>query len=193
MGFNELYWKRKYETNNIGWDTGAITTPIKEYIDQLTDKSISVLIPGAGNSYEAEYLHLKGFTNVYVIDLVRNPLDNLLKRVPTFPKDHLLQGNFFDLDKTFDLVIEQTFHCALKPIKRDDYVSKMHDILNTNGKIAGLLFQFPLTEKGPPFGGSKEEYTSRFSNLFTIKTLQTAYNSIVPRQENELFVIFEKK
>jgi len=189
---NKKYWKSQYNTNSIGWDTGAITTPLKEYIDQLENKAIKILIPGAGNSYEAEYLHNKGFKNVYVLDMVKKPLKNLLKRAPSFPKKHLLKGDFFKLNQTFDLVLEQTFYCALLPKDRDKYVYKMNEILNKNGKIAGLLFQFPLTEKGPPYGGSKQEYLDRFSTLFTIKVLETAYNSIKPRKENELFIIFEK-
>jgi hypothetical protein len=69
----------------------------------------------------------------------------------------------------------------------------MAAILKPKGKISGLLFQFPLTEKGTPFGGSKQEYLGLFSKLFYIKTLETAYNSIKPRKESELFIIFEKK
>lgn len=190
---NKDFWKERYETNQTGWDTGAITTPLKEYIDQLKDKNIKILIPGAGNSYEAEYLHKKGFTNVYVIDLVKAPLNSLLKRIPSFPKEKLLQGDFFELEKQFELIIEQTFYCALQPKLRDKYVVKMAQLLREKGKIAGLLFQFPLTEQGPPFGGSKEEYQKRFSKQFHIKTLQTAHNSIKPREGKELFAIFEKK
>ena len=76
---------------------------------------------------------------------------------------------------------------------RTDYVQKMKSILKPNGKITGLLFQFPLTEVGPPFGGSKEEYIKLFQNDFEIKTLEIAHNSIKPRQGNELFFIFTKK
>jgi hypothetical protein len=68
----------------------------------------------------------------------------------------------------------------------------MHEILNPGGKIAGLLFDFPLTEAGPPFGGSETEYRKLFSDTFTIKTLERAHNSIKPRQDRELFFIFEK-
>ena len=193
MNLNKDFWSKRYKENQIGWDTGAITTPLKEYIDQLTDKNCKILIPGAGNSYEAEYLHNKGFKQVFVLDLAKEPLDNLLKRVPSFPKKHLLQGDFFDLNQKFDLVIEQTFYCALNPELRDNYVKKMSEIIRANGKITGLLFQFPLTEKGPPFGGSKQEYIKRFSPYFELKTLETAYNSIKPRVKNELFIIFEKK
>jgi len=69
----------------------------------------------------------------------------------------------------------------------------MQALLSPKGKLVGLLFQFPLTESGPPFGGSKEEYLNLFSPYFEIKTLDVAYNSIKPRQGNELFFIFTKK
>jgi hypothetical protein len=190
---NKNFWKERYDTNTIGWDCGQITTPLKTYIDQIENKSLKILIPGAGNSYEAEYLHNKGFTNVHVIDLVKHPLDNLSNRVPNFPKTNLIQGNFFELDDTFDLIIEQTFFCALNPSLRADYVKKMQSLLNKNGKIVGLLFNFQLTEDGPPFGGSKKEYLERFSQDFNIITLDTCHNSISPRQDRELFFIFERK
>ena len=49
MKLNSEYWQNRYETNDIVWDAGKITTPLKEYIDQLEDKSIKILIPGCGN------------------------------------------------------------------------------------------------------------------------------------------------
>ena len=65
MDLNEDYWDSRYHEKTTGWDVGYITTPIKEYIDQIIDKSLKVLIPGGGNSYEAEYLHHQGFNNVF--------------------------------------------------------------------------------------------------------------------------------
>ena len=93
----------------------------------------------------------------------------------------------------FELVIEQTFFCALHPDLRKNYVESMHKILKENGKLAGLFFDFPHTEKGPPFGGNKEEYRKLFQTHFHITTLERSYNSIKPRQGKELFFIFEKK
>ena len=69
----------------------------------------------------------------------------------------------------------------------------MLSLLLPKGKLIGLFFQFLLTEVGPPFGGSKDEYLKLFSAYFDIKTLETAYNSIKPREGNELFFIFTKK
>lgn len=193
MKLNKEYWETRYTNNETGWDAGSITTPLKEYIDQITDKSIKILIPGAGNSYEFEYLINDGFSNVFVLDIVKAPLENIKKRVPHCNENHLLYEDFFSHNETYDLIIEQTFFCALNPELREQYVQKVKSLLNENGKLAGLLFQFPLTEVGPPFGGSKEEYLGLFQNDFTIKTLETAHNSIKPRQGNELFFIFTKK
>ena len=185
-------WNDKYIANNTGWDIGYISTPIKEYINQLRDKNLKILIPGCGNSYEAEYLHKKGFKNVYIIDIAVKALENFKKRVPDFPDNHLIHGDFFLLNKKFDLILEQTFYCAINPKQRDAYVKKMYDLLNINGKLVGILFQFPLTEKGPPFGGSKEEYLNRFSKYFKIEILEDCYNSITPRKDKEVFIKFLK-
>ena len=101
--------------------------------------------------------------------------------------------DFFDLqDSNFDLILEQTFFCALDPSLRESYAIKMNNLLREKGKLAGLLFDFPLTEKGPPFGGDINEYKKLFFEHFRIKTLERAYNSIKPRNGNELFFIFEK-
>ena len=191
--FDKTFWTNKYANNTTGWDIGNISTPLKNYIDQLKNKNLKILIPGAGNSYEAEYLHSIGFQNVDVIDLVKEPLDNLKKRVPDFPKNNLIQNNFFEHSKVYDLIIEQTFFCALHPDLRITYVKKTNSLLKDKGKVVGLLFNTESTKNEPPFGGNKTEYLQLFSKYFNIKTLEDCYNSIKPRFGTELFFIFEKK
>ena len=194
MSLNKDYWEERYQKNTLGWDIGGISTPLKEYINQLRSRDLKILIPGAGRGYEAEYLFRKGFHSVYVLDIAAQPLQDLKRRIPDFPEDQLLLGNFFELEgQSFDLILEQTFFCALLPAQREAYAKKMSELLTEKGTLAGLLFDFPLTEKGPPFGGSYGEYQALFSRFFTIKKLERATNSIPPRQGTELFFIFEKK
>jgi methyl halide transferase len=193
MKLNNQYWQRRYEANDAVWNAGKITTPLKDYFDQIKDKSISILIPGCGNAYEFEYLLDQEFTTISVLDYAQAPIDNIKKRIPNSNPNQLILGDFFEHTGQYDLIIEQTFFCAIDPQLRTNYIEKMHALLRPNGKLVGLLFQFPLTQAGPPFGGSKEEYINLFSEKFTIKTLETAYNSIQPRQGNELFFIFTKK
>ncbi|MBZ9731212.1 TPMT family class I SAM-dependent methyltransferase [Salegentibacter sp. JZCK2] len=191
--FSPEFWSQRYEQNETGWDIGEISAPIKAYIDQLKDKKFKILIPGAGNAYEAEYLFQNGFKNVYVADISEKPLKNLKSRVTDFPEEQLLHIDFFDIEDHFDLILEQTFFCALPVSSRQDYAKKSAEILKRNALLSGLLFNFPLTENGPPFGGSKEEYLMYFSPYFKIEILEPCYNSIKPRQGNELFFKFRKK
>jgi len=188
------YWENRYNNNETGWDIGYVSTPLKVYFDQLTDKSNKILIPGGGNSYEAEYLHQQGFKEVYVVDIAPKPLQNIQERVPDFPKDKLIQADFFELPQIsfFDLIIEQTFFCAIHPSLRRKYAEKCHQLLNKNGKISGLLFDTPLFTEHPPYGGNKEAYLSHFEDLYHFKHFETSYNSIPPRQGKELFIILKK-
>jgi SAM-dependent methyltransferase len=193
MNYYETFWNHKYLSGETGWDIGCVSTPIKEYINQLSDKDLKILIPGGGNSYEAEYLFENGFNNVYVVDISSIPLKNLAERIPTFPKENLLHADFFELEDTFDLILEQTFFCALDPSLREAYTDKMHQLLKPGGKLVGLLFNIPLNDDRPPFGGNKDEYEKLFSEKFKIEKMETAYNSIPPRAGNELFFILKRE
>ncbi|WP_062061051.1 methyltransferase domain-containing protein [Aquimarina longa] len=193
MKLDKKYWKNRYHDKQTRWDIGFASPPLITYFDQLINYNTKILIPGCGNAYEAEYLFRKGFKNVYILDHVEDVLLNFKKRCPEFPSDNLICDDFFKHTNTFDLIIEQTFFCAIPPEQREEYVQKMAALLSSKGKIVGLLFDTKFNHKGPPFGGRKKEYELLFSNYFTIKTLENCYNSIDPRMGNELFFIFEKQ
>lgn len=185
-------WDKRYKNNDIGWDLGRVSPTLKAYFDQLENKQLKILIPGGGNSYEAEYLFNKGFKNVYVIDLSETALENIGKRIPNFPKDNLILGDFFDLEKSFNLIIEQTFFCAIHPSLRGAYAEKMHQLLKAKGKLVGVLFDASLYKNRPPFGGSKKEYLTYFSSIFKINTFKNCYNSVDSRKGKELFINLSK-
>lgn len=193
MESQKEYWDNLYQINDTGWDKGEITPPIKAFAGQLADKTIRILLPGAGNSHEAEYLHRSGFTNVCVVDISPTAIQNFKNRVPSFPSEHIFCNDFFTFEGSFDLIIEQTFFCAIPPTLRNDYAKKCNNLLANNGKLVGLLFNFPLTEEGPPFGGSREEYNACFSPHFNFDSMVEASNSIPSRVGRELFIEFSKK
>ncbi len=189
------YWEQRYATGETGWDMGEVSPPLKAYFDQLDNKDLRILIPGAGNSYEAEYLALNGFTNITVIDIAAEPV----KRLKNVLGDllgktiNVIQGDFFEHKGEYDLIVEQTFFCALDPSMRELYVKKMAEILATKGKIAGVMFRTEFENPGPPFGGTPDEYQKLFEPLFVIRTLENCYNSYPKRENNEVFVQFVKR
>lgn len=186
------YWDKRWADQQTGWDIGYVSTPIKEYFDQMTDKNQRILIPGCGNAYEAEYLWEQGFKNTWIVEISQLAVDSFLKRYPKFPKDHIFVTNFFALQEKFDCVVEQTFFCAIDPSMRASYAKKVSEILNPGGKLVGLLFNRHF-DGGPPFGGNQAEYEATFGPYFSIEKMENAYNSIPPRKDTELFIRFTKK
>ena len=172
---NADYWERRWQDQQTGWDIGQASPPLMHYVTPLLSDNPRILIPGAGRAYEAIALHQMGFTNVMVCD---------------FPEEHLLVGDFFDLplSSEVDLVLEQTFFCAIDPSLRPRYVEKMYDILRPGGRLAGVLFAKPFPFTGPPFGGTRREYEALFSKQFQILQLEVSPHSIRPRLGNEFFL-----
>jgi SAM-dependent methyltransferase len=189
---DQEYWETQYKTNATGWDLGTVSPPIKEYIDTIKEKNSNILIPGCGNSYEAEYVLSQGFTNVTLVDVSPTLVNTLQRKFQNNPNIKIVLGDFFEHQGEYDLIIEQTFFCALPPAIRDKYVSKMHQLLSDNGKLVGLLFNKTF-ESGPPFGGSQAEYKQLFKDYFDFKIMETCHNSIAPRANSELFIEFIKK
>ena len=104
----------------------------------------------------------------------------------------ILCEDFFTHAEKYDLIIEQTFFCALSPILRPKYAEKMHELLNENGRIIGLVFNRSFEKNGPPFGGNMQEYQSIFEKYFEIKKMEECYNSIQPRKGSEVFINLKK-
>ncbi|MEO1260585.1 MAG: SAM-dependent methyltransferase [Bacteroidota bacterium] len=193
MDLDKNYWNERYRSNNTPWDIGYISSPLKDYIDRITDKAVKILIPGAGRAYEAAYLYENGFVNVFVCDWAEEAFVHLLEKCPDFPRSQILIADFFSLTESFDLIIEQTFFCALQPVQREKYVEKINQLLNEEGHVIGLLFASRFDRPGPPFGGNKSEYLSLFSPYFEILEMEMSPNSILPRSGNELFFRIKKK
>lgn len=187
------YWEDKYESGLTGWDAGVITTPIKEYIDQLSQNDLEILIPGCGYGHEARYLYDQGFKNVSVIDLAESPIEKLHRYCVDWPESSFIRGDLFDLEKQFDLIIEQTFFCALQPTLRSNYARKMWDLLKPGGRLSGVLFNRHFPFEGPPFGGTADEYRTYFEPYFEFKVFTDCYNSIKPRMGEEMFIELIKK
>ncbi len=191
--FNENYWNNRYLENQTGWDLQQVSPPIKNYIDQVVDKSKSILIPGCGNAHEAEYLAQQGFTNITLIDIAPALVLSLQNKLQHYPQIHIIQGDFFEHVGNYDIVLEQTFFCALDPILRHQYAVKMHQLLHNNGKLVGVLFDTIFEKEGPPFGGNAAEYKTLFEPYFTLQQFKPCYNSYSKRQGTELFMILQKK
>ncbi len=185
------YWSNRYLDQQTGWDIGYSSTPLSSFAATIEDKNAVILIPGCGNAYEVDDLLSKGFTNITVVDISSVLVKRLQEKFAGKPVK-VIHADFFEHNGQYDFIFEQTFFCALNPSLRERYVTKMNELLKPGGQLVGVMFNRVFEEDGPPFGGTKEEYEQRFSPFFDIKKMELCYNSILPREGNELFVRLQK-
>lgn len=131
------------------------------------------------------------------MDISEFPLNQFQERNRDFPSAQLLLTDFFQHEKQYDLIFEQTFFCSLVPSEanRKAYAKHMAKLLKPHGKLVGVWFDIPLTEdlEKRPFGGDKELYLSYLNPFFETITFEPCYNSIPPRMGSELFGVFKKR
>ena len=188
------YWEQRYVDKNTGWDVGEIVPQWKVYFDELAfhGKEKRILIPGAGLGHEAEYLHHIGFKEVHVLDWSTTAIDRFKERIPSFPVSHCHVGDFFTHKGTYDIIVEQTFFCAIDPQLRQEYVRTIDNLLGKDGIWVALLFNTQFEHDGPPFGGSMEQYLDLFKAIFKELIIEEEPASIEPRKGREVFMIGRK-
>lgn len=190
---DENYWEERWINEKTSWDIGYSSPAIEEYILQYPNKQASILIPGCGNAYEVEFLWNRGFSNITVLDISTTAAQILRDKYQDRKGVTVICEDFFNHHGKYDLVIEQTFFCALHPDFRPQYVNKMHGLLNKGGRIIGVLFNRVFEKDGPPFGGSVLEYQNLFNNDFEIQKMEECYNSIEARKGSEVFINLQKQ
>lgn len=186
------YWEEKWQSRQTGWDIGYSSPAIEKYILQYLNKEASILIPGCGNAYEVEFLWNLGFKNLTVLDISPTAVDILKDKYSDKIGVTVICEDFFNHDRKYDLIIEQTFFCALAPSLRNQYAEKMYSLLKKNGKIIGVMFNRVFEKDGPPFGGSISEYKVIFKDYFDIQKMEDCYNSIPARKGSEIFINLKK-
>ena len=190
---DQNYWDAQWESKQTGWDVGTPTPAITEYMSQYANKNAAILIPGCGNAHEAEYLVANGFTDITLIDIAPNAVKLLAAKFVDTPQVKVLCEDFFTHTGSYDLMIEQTFFCAIPPNRRKEYAAQAAKLLKKDSKIIGLLFDSTFEKQGPPFGGCPCEYKPIFEPFFTVRTMDECHNSIPARANTEVFINLEKK
>ena len=185
---NSAYWNARWETGQTGWDIGQPSPALVDYMAQYPDKEAAILIPGCGNAHEAEALVASGFQNITLLDIAPAAVARLKDRFGNFPQVRILEGDFFQHKEPYDLMLEQTFFCALLPDRRADYARHAAALLRPGGRLAGILFNKAFDAPGPPFGGTEAEYRKIFEPHFSIQKMEPCTNSIAPRAGSELFI-----
>jgi SAM-dependent methyltransferase len=188
-------WQRHYEENDLGWDLGQVAPPFVKLWQEEKLPLGKVLVPGCGRGHEVVFLAENGF-DVTAIDFSSGAvtyLKNALKKRNL--EGRILHQDFFSLDKShegvYDLVLEQTFFCAISPKQRRDYVLNVSRILKPGGILVGLFYHTD-EQGGPPYNTTREDIEMHFSKKFEIQELDKTSLSTEQRKDKEWLGILKK-
>ncbi len=126
---------------------------------------------------------------LFSLDFSKAAIQLFKERVHDFPEGNILEEDFFKHQGTYQLILDQTFFNILIPEYREDYAIKMHELLELNAKLVGLVFNHEFSFQGPPFGLEPQKYSKLLLPYFDLLVFQEATNSIKPRKGREHFLI----
>ncbi|KAF2861288.1 S-adenosyl-L-methionine-dependent methyltransferase [Piedraia hortae CBS 480.64] len=183
-------WQVRWEENKTPWDRNAPNPALADTLNEYsslfggpTQPGIQArkkaLVPGCGRGYDVMLLASYGY-DAYGLDIAPQAIQeaNTVLQAANFESKYpvhgpgrgemkFIQGNFFSDDflaetgtKTFDIIYDYTFLCALPKEWRPRWAKRYSELLAPKGYLVCL--EFPLykgaNEPGPPFGLSPQLY-----------------------------------
>jgi SAM-dependent methyltransferase len=195
-GYSREDWQGHYDSDDLRWDLGEVSPPLKQIWAEQKIAAGRVMIPGCGQGHEAVYLADQGF-DVTAVDYAEGAILRLNRLLDERGiHGRVLQEDFFELDSehdgTYDLIVEQAFFCAIHPSDRVRYVQTAARILKPGGLITGLFYQTD-EEGGPPFNTTEQDIRNHFSQDFSIEYLGKTAQSVESRRDKEWLGLLRKK
>lgn len=162
---NQEQWQQRYIEDTTGWDRGAASVALRQWLKTDLTSACHILVPGCGRGHEVVLLAEQGFT-VTAVDFAPAAilfLESELSRRNLSAE--LLQVDILDytFEHQFDAVYEQTCLCAIEPKERECYEQKLRDTLKDGGKLFALIMQTGR-DGGPPYHCDMGEMKNLFSN-----------------------------
>ena len=191
------FWEACYETKMDNWDLGGPTPLFERLATEVPKGRICVI--GCGRGYDAVTFAKAGF-EVTAIDFAQTAV--LASRENARKKEvemTVLREDFFDLPDElhgkFDYVLEYTCFCAISPKRRFEYDRVIWQLLKPEGKLLGLFFPLDkdVKEGGPPWGVNISELHKLFSLHWDLESEEMPKESIEPRVDREVLMIWKKK
>lgn len=196
-GDNELseekFWTGIYVNEQPGWETGVPAPALALRIDSLRLPKSRVLVLGCGSGEDAALFARLG----HVVTALDFSPEAITRAKAKFPELNIqwIQGDAFKLREnwveSFDIVVEHTFYCAIRPERRNELVDLWRKYLIPGGFLIGVFFTM---EKrfGPPFGGTEKEIETRLKKSFQFLQWLRWRQSLPVRQGKELFIVGQK-
>ncbi|KAI9312796.1 S-adenosyl-L-methionine-dependent methyltransferase [Dichotomocladium elegans] len=163
-------WEKRWQIADTLWDKGraspALVSFLKDHGDLIPSQGIG-LVPGCGAGYDVLLLstpdrHMTG------LDMSPTCIAKVKKDYPEGNYDFICDDFYkFQIpQRGYDLVYDYTFLCAMPPVMRPQWSSRMAEIIRPGGVLIALMYPLEEREGGPPFGLSEEVYMELLGDNF---------------------------
>lgn len=195
-GYSKKDWQKHYDEEDLRWDLGEVSPPLRHYIKVNQIIKGRALVPGCGQGHEVVYLAQNGFA-VTAVDYTKGATQRLAHNLArNRVSAEVICINFFNLGlehlNRYNLMFEQTFFCAIHPTLRNHYVNLVSRILKPGGLLVGIFYETG-EEDGPPFNTTRANILRHFSGPFQINQLEKTNRSAERRQGKEWFAVLKRK
>ncbi|MFQ5673281.1 MAG: methyltransferase domain-containing protein [Nitrospinales bacterium] len=195
-GYGRQDWQKHYDTGDLRWDLGEVSPPFARLWREKKLRPGKTIVPGCGRGHEVVFFAERGF-DVTGVDFSPGAVTCLTDALSQKGlRANVLLADFFELDSAhdscYDLVLEQTFFCAIAPSARALYVETVHRLLQANGLLVALFYE-TNEEGGPPYHTGYADIPRLFSRHFAIEHLEKTPHSIERRRGREWLGILRKR
>ena len=210
------FWDGLYAAAQDGWDLGAATPALEDWLAAGRFSSSSpikcggpemapalpqaadtrararVAVPGAGRAHDARLLARLGY-RVTAFDFSDAAVAEARRLAAADGVDLAVeQRDVFTLGQdyagVFDGVWEYTCFCAIDPARREEYVRVLHAILRPGGLLLACFFPLREGGDGPPFPVSRADIDRARAGRFTVVRAGAPGRSAERRRELEWLV-----
>lgn len=190
-------WEEKYQKGEIGWDRGAPSPPLHQYLKRHPARG-RTLVPGCGHGHEVVLAVQHGLDAVG-LDIAPTAIAEAKALYPHLAERFVL-GDLFDPPTnrrgTFDIVLEHTCMSGLPPELRSSYRRGVDLWLRPGGLLIGVWFINPELEAGyagPPFPFSVPDLTALFADGYDIVEDYIPENSFSSREGRERVRVLRRR
>ncbi|MFZ3231751.1 MAG: methyltransferase domain-containing protein [Pseudobdellovibrio sp.] len=190
------YWAKVYETEDQPkWDLAAPSPVIVDMLPRLKLPKSRILVLGCGEGHDAAIFAEAGHL-VTAVDFSKEGIKRGKEKYGHISNLFFHELNIFDIptdwNHSFDLVVEHTCFCAIRPDQRNEMVRLWRRMLHEQGQLLAIFY---VMEKrsGPPYGITEWETRKHLEKYFHFLFWSRWRQSVPSRQGRELFVLAKKK
>ena len=172
------FWNQRYARGDTPWAAGVVSAALNAFLSR-TQNPGRVLIPGCGADYQTITAFDAAGFDVTAVDFSPVAVDKVTDLLGPGPGPKIILADFFSLafERTFDLIYERTFLCALPPARWREYAGRVAELLLPGGLLAGVFF-YGLETEPPPYPITEVEAEQLFGRSFQLRQNEPVTDSV---------------